>query len=101
MSDIDIKEVNVIIDDKNKEYRDLAIRFRNVCNELEKLEAMRLKVIEYLKNHCLYEEEYDYDYEENIYLSGINDDVEKQELFEILEYKEEEVDTFTEKCQKE
>ena len=40
---------------------------------------------EYVENHSLYEEEYDYDYEENIYLSGIDDETAKKELLEILD----------------
>ena len=42
------------------------------------------EAIEYIENHSLYEEEYDYDYEENIYLSGINDETTKKDLLEIL-----------------
>lgn len=42
------------------------------------------KVIKYIENHSLYEEEYDYDYEENSYLSGIDDEVAKKDLLEIL-----------------
>ena len=42
------------------------------------------KAIEYIKNHSLYEEEYDYDYEENSYLSGIDDKTAKKDLLKIL-----------------
>lgn len=42
------------------------------------------KALAYIKEHYLYEEEYDYDYEENSYLSGISDEVAKQELLDIL-----------------
>ena len=42
------------------------------------------KAIEYLENNSLYEEEYDYDYEENSYLSGINDETAKKDLLKIL-----------------
>ena len=42
------------------------------------------KAIEYLENNSLYEEEYDYDYEENSYLSGIDDETAKKDLLEIL-----------------
>ena len=42
------------------------------------------KAIEYIENHSLYKEEYDYDYEENIYLSGIDDETAKKDLLEIL-----------------
>ena len=42
------------------------------------------KVREYIKKHTLYEEEYDYDYEENMYLSGIDDEQAKKDLLSIL-----------------
>ena len=42
------------------------------------------KAIEYLENNSLYEEEYDYDYEENSYLSGIDDETAKKDLLKIL-----------------
>ena len=46
------------------------------------------KAIEYLENHSLYEEEYDYDYEENSYLSGIDDETAKKDLLKILKEEE-------------
>ena len=46
------------------------------------------KAIEYIENNSLYEEEYDYDYEENIYLSGINDETARKDLLAILGGKE-------------
>ena len=42
------------------------------------------KAIEYIEKHSLYEEEYDYDYEENSYLSGIDDETAKKDLLKIL-----------------
>ena len=42
------------------------------------------KAIEYLESNSLYEEEYDYDYEENSYLSGIDDETAKKDLLKIL-----------------
>ena len=42
------------------------------------------KEIEYIENNSLYEEEYDYDYEENSYLSGIDDETAKKDLLKIL-----------------
>lgn len=52
--------------------------------ENEKLEEKINKVIEYIEKHSLYKEEYDYDYEEELYLSGINDEEAKDDLLEIL-----------------
>lgn len=61
---------------------------RNAFNEIvsvyEKLQQRLEKVIEYIENNSLYEEEYDYDYEENSYLSGIDDEQAKKDLLEIL-----------------
>ena len=48
--------------------------------EIEKIN----KAIEYIENNSLYETEYDYDYEENSYLSGIDDEIAKKDLLEIL-----------------
>ena len=42
------------------------------------------KAIKYIENNSLYEEEYDYDYEENSYLSGIDDETAKKEILKIL-----------------
>ena len=42
------------------------------------------KAIEYIENNPLYEEEYDYDYEENSYLSDVCDEIAKKDLLEIL-----------------
>lgn len=42
------------------------------------------RAIDYIENHSLYETEYDYDYEENSYLSGIDDETAKKDLLEIL-----------------
>ena len=42
------------------------------------------KATKYIENNSLYEEEYDYDYEENSYLSGIDDETAKKDLLEIL-----------------
>lgn len=52
-------------------------QFNNVCERNN-------KAIEYIENHSLYEEEYDYDYEENSYLSDIDDEQAKRDLLEIL-----------------
>lgn len=42
------------------------------------------KAINYIENNSLYKEEYDYDYEENSYLSGIDDETAKKDLLKIL-----------------
>ena len=58
--------------------------YEYIDNHRSKLQQRIDKAIEYIENHSLYEEEYDYDYEENIYLSGINDETTKKDLLEIL-----------------
>ena len=42
------------------------------------------KAVEYIENNSLYDEEYDYNYEEEIYLSGIDDEVAKKDLLSLL-----------------
>lgn len=51
---------------------------------LAKAEERINKAIEYIENNSLYEPEYDYDYEENSYLSGIDDEIAKKDLLNIL-----------------
>lgn len=58
--------------------------FRNCLNKLTDYKSRIDKAIEYIESHSLYEEEYDYDYEENSYLSGISDEVAKKDLLNIL-----------------
>ena len=55
--------------------------------QLQQKEDIINKAKEYIINNSLYEEEYDYDYEENIYLSGIHDDDVRRILVEILDNK--------------
>ena len=52
--------------------------------ENQKYKEVIDKAIKYLENNSLYEEEYDYDYEENSYLSGIDDETAKKDLLKIL-----------------
>lgn len=54
--------------------------YKDNCYLQQKIE----RAIEYIENNYLYEEEYDYDYEENSYLSGIDDEQAKKDLLEIL-----------------
>ena len=56
----------------------------NLERENKKYKEVIDKAIKYIENHSLYEEEYDYDYEENSYLSGIDDETAKKDLLEIL-----------------
>ena len=58
--------------------------YDNLQQENKKYKKVIDKAVEYIENHSLYEEEYDYDYEENSYLSGIDDETAKKDLLEIL-----------------
>lgn len=53
-------------------------------DEIEKLREQKDDVVEYIKNNTLYEEEYDYDYEENPYLSRISDEQSRINLLRML-----------------
>lgn len=53
-------------------------------DKIKQLENIRKEAIEYVNDNSLYEEEYDYDYEENIYLTGIDDEQAKKDLLNIL-----------------
>lgn len=61
---------------------------KKICEQLNQAyykEQIIREAREYVENHSLYEEEYDYDFEENIHLSGISDITAKKELLEILD----------------
>lgn len=73
----EIKKINSIID---KQDRDIVTLSKGNKQLKERIN----KAIEYIENNPLYEEKYDYDYEENSYLSGINDEIAKKDLLEIL-----------------
>ena len=60
-------------------------RYYKLKEQLKQKEDIINKAKEYIINNSLYEEEYDYDYEENIYLSGIHDDDVSRILLEILD----------------
>ena len=69
-----------------KEQKILWNYIKQLQQKLQQKEDIINKAKEYIINNSLYEEEYDYDYEENIYLSGIHDDV-RRILVEILDNK--------------
>lgn len=73
---IDLKTTRATINvDKTTEYLE---------NQNVELQQRINKAIEYIENNSLYETEYDYDYEENSYLSGIDDEIAKKDLLKIL-----------------
>ena len=68
-------------------YDELLRENEKLKEQLKQKEDIIKKAKEYIINNSLYEEEYDYDYEENIYLSGIHDDDVRRILVEILDNK--------------
>ena len=68
-------------------YDELLRENKQLKEQLKQKEDIINKAKEYIINNSLYEEEYDYDYEENIYLSGIHDEQTRKELLEILDNK--------------
>ena len=52
---------------------------------IDKYKSVLDEIREYIENNSLYEEEYDYDYEETMYLSGISDEKAKEDLLQILD----------------
>jgi hypothetical protein len=56
----------------------------NLQQENHQLKDRINKAVEYIENNSLYDEEYDYNYEEEMYLSGIDDEVAKRDLLDLL-----------------
>ena len=74
---------------QNQKYKEVINKINNCIKtklekENEELTKRIDKAIEYIENNSLYETEYDYDYEENSYLSGIDDEIAKKDLLNIL-----------------
>ena len=84
----DIDELALGLEVCSKKSNMVIQEFANLIIELEqqnqKYKEVIDRAIEYVENNPLYEEKYDYDYEENSYLSGINDEIAKKDLLEIL-----------------
>ena len=59
--------------------------YNKLIDKVNEQEQIIREAREYIENHSLYEEEYDYDFEENIHLSGVNDTTAKKDLLEILD----------------
>lgn len=76
-----IGHLDLTTDTKNKLYNQTT----KIEDKLNKQKELLDKIKEYINNNSLYEEEYDYDYEENIYLSGVNDTKAKEDINKLLE----------------
>ena len=81
----DIKKLSKQLAEKSQQIYNLTIENRNLKSKIDQQEQIIREAREYVENHSLYEEEYDYDFEENIYLSGVNDTTAKKDLLEILD----------------
>ena len=74
MTESELKDFIIELQEENSRYERINKKYKEVIE----------KAIEYIENNSLYEEEYDYDYEENSYLSGIDDETAKKDLLKIL-----------------
>ena len=73
------------LEEENKRLKEEYMLLSNASDEYEdKLQERIDKAIEYIENNSLYDEEYDYNYEEEMYLSGIDDEVAKKDLLDLL-----------------
>lgn len=59
-------------------------KYNELLKENQQLKDKINKAVEYIENNSLYDEEYDYNYEEEMYLSGIDDEVAKKDLLSLL-----------------
>lgn len=74
----DLKGADVYILKLYKEKQELK-------EQLEASEKARKEAIEYIKNNQLYEEEYDYNYDDELELLGINSNQAENDLLDILD----------------
>lgn len=58
---------------------------KQLKEKLEASEKARKEAIEYIKNNPLYEEEYDYNYDDELELLGINSNQAEYDLLDILD----------------
>lgn len=83
------EQINFTVERLQQENRQLKEQLENASKNYTKYIQQRDNVLdeirEYIENNSLYEEEYDYDYEETMYLSGISDEKAKEDLLQILD----------------
>lgn len=63
--------------------------YENTKNQLQQKENIIKEVREYIENNDLYEQDYDYDYEENLVVGPPSDETARKILLEILDKVEE------------
>ena len=80
----ELKERDKVIERLNERITQEKKAYINMYNMYAELQERIEKAIEYIENNSLYEQDYDYDYEENL-VEGVPDDtVPKRILLEIL-----------------
>lgn len=62
----------------------LQIKYMSVVKKLEKREKQIQDAIDYIENNSLYEQDYDYDYEENLVEYPPSDEQARKDLLKIL-----------------
>ena len=87
--ELDMNELINSFDEYSTDYTKTACTYygdylRNYQKEKLELQDRINKAVEYIENNSLYDEEYDYNYEEEMYLSGIDDEVAKKDLLSLL-----------------
>ena len=60
-------------------------QLREAALEIERLSNIIKEVREYIENNDLYEQDYDYDYEENLVVGPPSDETARKILLEILD----------------
>lgn len=91
MSEKDKREVNNLIrfmQEKkyhDSQYEELLNQYIELSRDYEKLENIIKEVREYIENNILYEQDYDYDYEENLTEYPPSDEQARKDILEILD----------------
>jgi chromosome segregation ATPase len=78
------KELEQEIERLTKECIGMKNEIKEWCNKYSKLNNKRNEAIEYIENNDLYFQDYDYDYEGNMFEYPPTDEQAKQNLLEIL-----------------
>ena len=80
-------ELKKLCDKYEEEHKTTFEEWQNGISKYKTLKELQDRIdkaIEYIKNNSLFKEKYDYDNEENIYLSGIDDEQARIDLLRML-----------------
>ena len=75
------KEISILKDDKEH----LGEFLKESNEEIERLHSIIKEVREYIENNSLYEQDYDYDYEENLVEYPPSDEQARKDILSILD----------------